>query len=127
MGFNAETAVSKLDWDFTTFVPDAKGVTPEPSVDQAEAFLSAMRDLAAEADADDDTGEGDRPVLSDQEALAKFEGMSSEKMRALSEKLIGAFADVCSNNPTREQITALPYRQQQAFFGYIYGQILNPQ
>lgn len=124
MGFNAETAVSTLDWDFSKFVADAKGVTPEPSSDQAEAFLAAMRDLAAEADATDD---GERETLTDQQAAERLASMSSEKMRALSEKLIGSVADVCSNCPTREQITALPYRQQQAFFGYIYGQILNPQ
>lgn len=125
MGFNAGTAVSKLDWDFTQFVPDAKGTTPEPSAEQAEAFLAAMRDLAVEADAD--ATDEEKAALTDQEAAERLASLSSDKMRLLSEKLIGAVADVCSNNPTREQIAALPYRPQQAFFGHIYGQILNPQ
>lgn len=112
-GFKAETVVEKLEWDFRPFVADAHGVTPEPSDDKAFAFLEALRDLT---NAD-----------SDEEAVGKLAGMSSEEMRAVEEKLVGATADLCSDCPTRDQITALPYRQRQAFFGYITGQVLNPR
>jgi hypothetical protein len=114
MGFQAEDVVEKLEWDFRPYV-DASGVAPEPTTEQVLHFAETLRDILK--------AEDDAPVASLSSVLA---ALSDGDVSGQNEKIVAAFADLCSDQPSAGQIHGLPHRQQQAFLGYIFGQVVNP-
>lgn len=113
-GFKADEVVQKLEWDFRPHV-DASGVVPEPSTEKVGTFFSQLSDIL-------DRPEGEKV----DSVVGYLASMSVEQMSLVDDKLLAAYADLCSDCPTAEQMRALPHRQRQAFFGWITGQVTNP-
>lgn len=111
-GFDADTAVEKLDWKFST---GDSGVVPEPSTDQVGEFFDQLHTIL------------DRPKdESDKKVIDYFAAMSSNQRMFADEKILAAYAALCGDCPTTSQLAALPHRERQAFFGWITGQVLDP-
>lgn len=106
-GFDAKRAVQRLDYDFTAFVPGAKGYIPEPTPEEFRAFRERLADAAPEQA--EDVG---RMSLADQEAL--------------DETTLDAVAELCKGYPTRDQIAALPFRVQTAFLAWLLESFADP-
>jgi hypothetical protein len=114
-GYKADEVVEKLEWDFTPFVPDAKGVVPEPSTEQVGAFFEQLHLIF------------DRPAgETDDKVVDYMRRMSEDQMSLGDDKLLAAHADLCGNSPNVDQLRALPHRQRYAFFGWITGQVTDP-
>lgn len=118
MGFVAEEVVEPLDYDFS-FFGGPKGTSPEPTDGQVSDFLSNIRKIMSEAGYTVADGK-----LSIQNALAMAEENKAEE---LFEALIQAFSDVCSNQPTAEEIAALPSRIKRHYMGWLLGQLMSPK
>lgn len=116
MGFNADTVVQKLEWNFRPHV-EASGVSPEPSTEKVGAFFDQLHIILERPD-------GEETVPSN--IAAMMAAMSTSQLAYADEKLIAAYADLLGDCPNAEQIGSLPHRTRLAFFGYVTGQVTDP-
>jgi|SRR5215472_11983435 len=125
-GFNASSAVEPLDYDFNPFV-DSKGTVPEPSAEQINdyrrAIMSIFQEMVPEGMDAEPTDNGTRSTTEMVRRVTEFLGTDRTEMQ---EKILHTLADVCSNTPSFDELSALPYRHQQAFAGWISGVFLLP-
>lgn len=105
--FNAATAVESLEYDFTHYGGKA-GTIPEPSVEQVNTFLSTINSAYKRI----------LSITPDEAAE-----MSEEEAEQLGSGVADALAELCSNQPSREEIEALPFRVMAAFVGWVAGEI----
>lgn len=129
--FDLADELDLLEWDFTPRGEERKsgphGIVAEPSAGQITAFTQAIRRLVGPA-LTDAAGSQDIAMMSPAEMAAKLaeaEATDAAGIETLG-KLIVAVSDVCSGSPSAEEISALPYRGQQAFFGYVVGTFIDP-
>lgn len=121
--FDAGSAVEVMEYDFTKY-DGGQGEIPEPSRGQVELFFEriaelkkftnkAMRDGETIAE-DDESGE----------ELEKFiEELSEGELKKYQAELSVWAADVCSQEPSVEDINKLPYRVFGAFMAYLAGEL----
>lgn len=122
MGFVAKQAVSRLDYDFGG-IPEApeldgvKGVTPEPSQEQVRTLQVGLRKLLGlDEDADEE-----------QITEAVAEQVSVMDKRTQTDlALVELYAEACSQEPSTEQMLALPHRILAAYLGYLAGEFNTP-
>lgn len=113
--WDADADVEKLEYKFKPYV-DYEGVSPEPTTEQVAAFFDQLRLIL------------DRPEDEDLQGIAAhMEAISSNIMTYSDEKLIAAYADLLSGQPSREQIGALPHRLRMRFMGDVFGRFANPE
>lgn len=117
--FDVGVEVDELSYDFEKFVPGAKGIIPEPSTDQLTNFRRTILESIPVTEG------SDGKVGIDFDALK--ERVKDDGGEALEASLFQAIADLCSEQPSAEQMKALPYRGQQAFIGWIMGTFLRPE
>lgn len=150
MGFKAEDAVPKLEWDFRPWV-DAHGVSPEPSgvalftfqqnwfnVTQAfrrtvEARARQQAEELSHRTTEELADEMSRwAMLTWDEAIEETDKLLSgplgrEAGDELHRRLAGLVATVTGDCPDAEQIMALPGRTRSAFLGWFMGQVTDPE
>lgn len=118
-GFKAAEAVEKLDYDFTDLgkpeLDGVKGTTPEPSSAQVRHMRWRIQQITQAASADQD------------DLSQRLSEMSEDEFAERDEELIAAIAEVTSGQPTREEIDLLPHRVQQAYIGWLLGQLTDPE
>lgn len=149
MGFIADKAVEPLDWDFSKYGAGS-GTSPEPSTAMIERFnrkwrqlvqaLIAMRNAAVTAE----TSEAEELTPEQaKEKLLAFQGLNlDDALQRLSQELddealpgieevIGhmaqLIAEVTKDQPSVDQIMALPHRPRTAFFGWFVGEMTSPE
>jgi hypothetical protein len=151
MGFKASEAVPKLEWDFTEYVPGAKGVSPEPSNLSILNFNLNIRSLVdatrriKTAQVEQSVAKANGATKEEKEAeLAKWSALDLEKatLEVLDEmtqivpaaegeeiqrKEAKLVAELLQDCPSEEQIMGLPGRVRQAYFGWIAGQLMDPE
>lgn len=147
-GFDAGEVIEPMDWDFTRYKA-GKGTVPEPSDVETERFLRKWRLLvvqvvsAAEIAANEMI---DQEIEQrKQEALARVEGkpikvptiaealelMKQVDVSDTAPEIADAMADLvskfCKNKPSKAQLLKLPNRIRGAFYGWLIGQVTNPE
>jgi hypothetical protein len=149
--FKADDAVPKLEWDFTKYVSGAKGVSPEPSnialltfnmnmsaLVDAERRIKMAQVKKAVDEANDRSKEEKEAELDRWAVLDLVDGTAevlAEMMLILpadeGEKLNRKQADLVSgllqDSPNVDQIMGLPGRVRNAYFGWIAGQLMDPE
>jgi hypothetical protein len=149
MGFVADKAVEPLDWDFSKYGAGS-GTSPEPSTAEIERFnrkwralvqaLLAMRNAAITAETSET--EEMSPEQAKQKLL-EYQGISlDDALQRLSSELddetlpgvdevithmAQLIAEVAKDQPSVDQIMALPHRPRTAFFGWFVGEMTNPE
>lgn len=151
-GFNAETAVTPLDWDFTKYAGEnAKGTTPEPSTQTIERFFRRQQTLSMAVvrtkQAMGRVLKEKAESLSPEEALQEMRRqasltieeafdeivdelnkvMSEGEMEKFSNQMAELVAEASNNCPTAEQIMSLPYRLRIAYFGWFTQEMNSPE
>jgi hypothetical protein len=122
-GFNAATVVESLDWTFEPFV-QARGCIKEPTDEQIARYLKDIQGIAAEVkekvpDAPDG---GDLVDLTD--AVADLD---LDSIAELTGKMAGIVAALCSGEPSRDTILALPPRRRTMFYGWLQQEVMSPE
>lgn len=122
--FNAAEAVEELEYDFEKYISGCKGTIPEPTSKQMETFFNSMQDVAKEvkslrsrvqkAKTEED--------LSDEEMQQIVEEMDSLNFGDYTKKMNAAAGELCSNQPSAEEIDQLPHRVQQSFLQWLMGE-----
>lgn len=127
MGFTAEGSVSDLDWTFQPYV-DAKGVTPEPSVDQIEAYwhgfgemLRRNQEAVEEWNAKLDAAKSDKTKSKKiRDEYAAFQRQQSQEAVDTRRRLLAALCGEdlehgVEGSPSLAQLEQLPGRIFDAF------------
>lgn len=115
-GFVAADAVEPLDYDFTAFV-DAKGTVREPSRKQRRRFDRRVAGIF-----------GDETTDETNERFAKMSATERQhELERIADESIEALVELCGDQPSREELEALPERILAAFVSYLRGTLLaNP-
>lgn len=138
-GFDAGNAVEPMDWDFTKF-GGGKGTIAEPSDVEMERFLrkyrtlmGAVRDeaLASLKQSEEESVAAERSPVTLEEAkqlMAEIDltEEQSEFARRISEQMLDIVCSITKDSPSREQIGKLPNRIRGAFYGWLVGQLTDP-
>lgn len=126
--FQAAGAVEPLEYDFTQYVPDAKGVIPEPTTGQIQDYFNSAREMAKEvqgirAQADRvQAADGDADAFSEEEIAEIVDQMENLDIGEYTGKVVTMVAALCSDQPNADQINALPFRVRQAFVKWVSAQ-----
>lgn len=113
-------SVGSIGYDFSTWEGPA-GTVPEPSDSQIDELMTDIR--AAMKKYDLEVDEQDQASDLTEKMDQAGEGFFTE----MQEDLIKAYAKVCSQNPSEKVLRALPYRVRNKFFGYLMGELTNPE
>lgn len=126
--FDAGAVVEPLDYDFTTVrgYPHrkAKGMITEPNDEKIAAFLTSLRDMMKEAE----TIVGDGVDVTDPASfLGQLDSYDPDKLLGVFRGLATAYADLCSGQPSVEEIMDLPLRVRVKFFAWVQGEVVSPE
>lgn len=121
MGFKASEKMSKLDYDFSPYHPEVKGVTPEPSSAAVNHFTSRLAKAAEER------GFAVKDPYDMREVSEVFGRMTEDDMRAIDTETREATAELCDGQPTHDEIMGLNHRPFQAWLGWLQGELSNPE
>lgn len=125
--FDASTIGGDIEYDFSKWSGPA-GVVPEPSRGAVSRMMkevsSAFKEVGLrDENADDGSLQMDEVV----NTMTKVEDEDEEMFELLANKLLDSLAKVCGGSPSREVLEALPYRPFIGFFGYVVGNLTNPE
>lgn len=122
--FDAGDVLEALDWDFTKAGVKAKGTVPEPGDHAIGLFLDGLKELYTKAKGMDIKLPEDATPEQMMDALNQVTGAQFEKFMAETARL---FAELCSDQPSKEQLLALPLRVRVKFFGWIQAEVVRPE
>lgn len=123
--FNASLVTAEtLDWDFTGLGVDATGTIPEPSDQKIGEFLDSLKSLYTETQASLPKLPDDPSAEQMLEALSNVTGRQFVKLMA---DVAGLFAKLCSQQPSKAQLLALPMRYRVHFYAWINDEVVNPE
>lgn len=114
--FNAKDAVEPLDFDFSPYA-EAKGTVPEPTDEQVATFYGDLGQQLEKALGPERVAGID--LTEPREVGRLFMSLTAEDHRAMYDQMLALHAAVCSNEPSVEQLGALPFRLRQAFYGML--------
>lgn len=150
MGFNVETVVEPMDWDFSnpTIVPgacdDDKGIIPEPTTEMVDLFRAryyGLLDQLSKAAVNTEQREDETPVEAANRILEDAKRPLDDRIREwaertaepdknaqlIDEEMIRIVADVCGGSPTEAQLRKLPSRHFRAFCSWLNDQLEHPK
>lgn len=127
--FNAETIGGKLEYDFSDWLgkefPDRRGVVPEPSRTAVNDLMRKIQTNFKElglANEDDDESTTPAEIADRVNKIA-----DDDMLEKISEAINAAVAELCAGTPSVDTIEALPYRPFMGFFGFLMGNLMNPE
>lgn len=150
MMFDAGNAVPKLEYDFTRY-KGGKGVSPEPSTESLAEFAREWRTMIeaivrvkkslALSEASKLEGRPAEEKMAEVELWAAMDWREAQAILGdeltalsppaetieLSEKQAELCARVFDNVPSVEDILKLPGRVRTAYYGWVVGQLLDPE
>lgn len=120
----ASIAAETLDWDFTDLGVAASGTIPEPSDAKIGDFLDGLKTMYAKAQeaiphlADD---------ASPEQMLEALSTVTGKQFVDLMAEVAGLFAKLCTQQPSKAQLLALPMRYRVHFYAWINEEVVNPE
>jgi hypothetical protein len=122
--FSADSIGGQIEYDFTTWGGSA-GVIPEPSRKAVKHFMDSIqrgfKEIGLRNADDPDATTPDEVV----DTMNKIE--DDEVFEKTAEMLTKAVAEVCGGSPSFDELASLHYRPFMGFFGYLIGELMNPE
>lgn len=116
--FKASDALEPLEYDFKPYA-DAKGTVPEPTDDQVARFYADQARNLESALGEERLADVD---MEDPVAVGRLlQSLNADDYGAMYDQLLDTHAAVCSDQPTREEVAALPFRLRRAWYGMVQG------
>lgn len=129
--FDAGAVVEPLDYDFTTIKgyphKRARGTIPEPSDEQIANLLAALREQAATAGKMVEPGNEAQDFSDPTAFLHQLDNFDPAVFTELYAKVGRAYADLCSGQPSYEEIMSLPMRVRNRFFAWVMEEVVSPE
>lgn len=127
--FDAGGVVEPLEYDFTTVkgYPDkkAKGTIPEPTDEQITTFIGELRDEMQKAGSI--AGGIDLDMSDPATFFSQLDSYEPSKLLGVFQGIAQAYANLCSGQPSVQQITALPLRVRVKFFVWMQEEVVSPE
>ncbi len=120
--FSAESVVEALDYSFLPYT-DAKGTIREPTDKQIASFLSGVKKVVTQSELTLPNVDPDNPAS----VIEALDDLDPEDVVSLMGKMAGLYADLCSGDPSKAQILALPMRVRQQFFTWLQTEVMSPE
>ncbi len=120
--FSAESVVEALDYSFLPYT-DAKGTIREPTDKQIASFLSGVKKVVTQSELTLPNVDPDNPAS----VMEALDDLDPEDVVSLMGKMAGLYADLCSGDPSKAQILALPMRVRQQFYVWLQGEVMSPE
>ncbi len=120
--FSAESVVEALDYSFLPYT-DAKGTIREPTDKQIASFLSGVKKVVTQSELTLPNVDPDNPAS----VIEALDDLDPEDVVSLMGKMAGLYADLCSGDPSKAQILALPMRVRQQFFAWLQTEVMSPE
>jgi hypothetical protein len=127
--FDADSIGGSLDFDFSSWLDPKLGtiigsVTEPPRSAVNKLMKSVTAAFKEMGIGNKEEGENLTPTevanemdkIEDEETFEKLNGM-----------LLDALTEVCGGTPSKDVLHALPYRPFMGFFGYLIGNLTNPE
>lgn len=119
-GFTSEGCVPPLDYDLAPYGP-AAGRIAEPSVVQVNRFLAGLRRAAQAAGVDPARVAGASSARLEREIVA----LTPVRREAITAELLDACEEITAGRPSRGDLDRLSVPLQQAFAGWLLGQMVT--
>ncbi len=119
-GFNSADRVPPLDYILAPYGPAAGRIT-EPSVVQVNRFLAGLRRAAQAAGVDPARVAGASSARLERELVA----LTPERREAITAELLDACEEITAGRPSRADLDRLTVPLQQAFAGWLIGQMVT--
>lgn len=127
-GFNAATVVEPLDYDFRTKEsPNARhGVVKEPTDRQIADYMSGIKELTKSLKADLPEGLTDKDAdLND--LFGAVDDLDPEVVIHFHQNMAGLFSQLCSGDPSKDDILAVPIRIRVMFYAWLQREVMSPE
>lgn len=127
-GFNAATVVEPLNYDFRTKDnPGGRyGTIREPTDRQLANYLSGIKELITRFKGQIPeslmSGSPDVSVLMD-----AVDALDPEVVVDFHAGLAGLFSELCSGEPSREDIIGVPIRIRGMFYAWLQQEVMSPE
>ena len=121
--FSAESVVEALDYSFLPYT-DAKGTIREPTDKQIASFLTGVKKVVKESE---DKLPSTVDAADPASVMDALDDLDPEDVVSLMGKMAGLYADLCSGDPSKAQILALPMRVRQQFFQWLQTEVMSPE
>lgn len=123
--FDASSIGGDLEYDFSRW-NGPTGVVPEPPRSAVNSMMKSISAAFKETGLRDQNEDDDSLTPEDVEStMSKVD--DEEVFEKLTIQLLDALAKLCSGSPSREDLEKLPYRPFMGFFGYLIGNLTNPE
>lgn len=116
--FDAANAVEPLEFDFKPYA-DVAGTVSEPTDDQVAEFYGTLGRQLENALGEERMKDVD--VTDPTDVGRVFMSLTTEDHRTMYEQLLDLHAGVCGDQPSREDVAALPFRLRRAWYGMVQG------
>lgn len=122
--FDASSIGGELEYDFSKW-GGSKGVIPEPPRFAVSRMLKRVDELFESLGL---RKKEDKGVETPEDVINTMEKVSEEEVfEKMAAGLVEILAEVCDGSPSKEDLEKLPYRPMQGFFGYLMGELTNPE
>lgn len=115
--FDAGTAVDQMEYDFTAY-GGGQGTIPEPSTGQVTQFFADMKDIVKEARGLRNLASSETPA-SEEDLAEAISDLDDGLMDRFNKRIAESTAQLCSGQPSPDDIQKLPFRVLAAFTAWI--------
>lgn len=124
-GFDASGVVEPLDYSLRPHV-DKAGTIREPNDRQIADFLSGVKSLVKKyrGQLPDDMIAGSANVSA---MLSAMEDLDTEVTVAFNADMAALYADLCSGEPSKDDIMRLPPRIRAMFLAWVQKEVMSPE
>jgi hypothetical protein len=122
--FDSSSIGGELDFDFTKWGGKA-GTVPEPS---RPAVNKLMKKIQSDFKKLGMVGEEDDESTTPGEIADRMNKIDDEELfETMANNITDAVAELCGGTPSLKELQALPYRPFMGFFGFLVGNLMNPE
>lgn len=125
-GFDAGSVVDPLDYTFKPDV-DVEGVIKEPSDKQIAEYMTNVKNLVKDLKGklpDALLTGGDIDIT---QLFAAADDLDPGVVVDFHTQMAGLFAKLCSGEPSKASILALPIRKRVMFYGWLQREVMSPE
>jgi hypothetical protein len=126
--FDENSIGGELEYSFEKWLgagKDHKGVVPEPSRPAVNQLMNKVQSNFKELGIVDEADDGSTTPSEIADRMNKID--DTELFEKMATAITEAVAEVCGGTPSLKTLMALPYRPFMGFFGYLVGNLMNPE
>jgi hypothetical protein len=122
--FDADSIDGDLEYDFSKW-GGPSGTVPEPPQHAVRGLMKRISRVFKDSGLRKEDEEDNITPGEVAETMDRVE--DDEMFEKLNIELLDALAMVCGGSPSKEELEKLPYRPFMGFFGYLIGNLTNPE